>query len=294
METICPFTDAKEWHRTFQSNRGPKLICFFKGVFFLFSFHPFGIYTFHAFHCFPSIAIAISLKVILLSAIHVWFSHSSLILSSFASFLQDSCCFDHILALLSALIEFRSVSCKFIDHWRMLPLSISSISLFHVFACFCDVLWFQWLVSFWYIRVHIYIYMHKCNIQVFIILRLVLLCFLFFLLLLWSCCLRNKCTLIIWSWRGPHNHHCFVRCFFWYCFLMMTILMILLLPCCCWCCYCFSFSSFGLSSSYSFCSSCSCSWSYFLLVINVLPFDPTVFVNYFSVKKTQKTKYAKG
>jgi len=51
---------------------GPKLICFFKGVFFLFSFHPFGILSFPFF---PSIAIVISFKVRLLSAFYAWFSH---------------------------------------------------------------------------------------------------------------------------------------------------------------------------------------------------------------------------
>lgn len=36
------------------------------------------------------------------------------------------------------------------------------------------------------------------------------------------------------------------------------------------------------------CSSCSCYWSYFLLVVNVLPFDPTVCVNYLFLRKHRR------
>ena len=35
-------------------------------------------------------------------------------------------------------------------------------------------------------------------------------------------------------------------------------------------------------------SSCSCYWSYFCLVVNVLPFDPTVCVNYLFLRKHRR------
>lgn len=108
----------------------------------------------------------------------------------------------------------------------------------------------QWLV--WFFDTCRHIYASKMQYSSLHHLVAGFLCFLVFLLLLWSCCIRNACTLIVWSWRGPHNHHCFVGCCFWCCFLMMTILTILLSACCCWCCFRYYFSSFCLSSSYSF------------------------------------------
>lgn len=36
------------------------------------------------------------------------------------------------------------------------------------------------------------------------------------------------------------------------------------------------------------CSSCSCYWSYVLLVVNLLPFDPTVCVNYLFLRKHRR------
>ena len=165
----------------------------------------------------------------------------SLILSSFAAFLQNSCCLDHILALLLALIEFRSA--VFIDHWHMLPLSISFPHFFvSSFSCFCDVLWFSNGLSDFLIHVDIFTHLNavfksssSCGwffmFPVFLVIAVELLH-------------QEYMHFDGLKLEGPHNHHCFVGCCFWCCFLMMTILTILLSACCCWCCFRCYFSSF--------------------------------------------------
>ena len=99
------------------------------------------------------------------------------------------------------------------------------------------------------------------------------LCFLFFLLLKWSCCVCTWCAEAGSS--QPRNHHSF--CFFWVPLLDVVVVVLLLLLlfllldlCSCSSCYCCSYSCWCL-----------------LLLISALPFDSAVFVNYVFEKNTK-------